>query len=166
MQKGLFDTYPIFLEKESFNESIYTFTTGSGIRYTLYCSRASYLFDEPFCHFYDVFELGFAPNVPENGKIKTYEIDPLIRKTIVNFVVGFIKQNNCALAYVCASEDLRGECRSKLFKKWFKDSPEKEEFRYESKTFKYSDSSPTIEMIGAKDDINFDNYLLNVEVLG
>ncbi|WP_255490260.1 DUF6169 family protein [Emticicia sp. CRIBPO] len=160
MQKEFYKTYPVFITHESHNKHIYSFTTDSDIVYTVVFTRANYLFKEECTACHEVHEISFVPNGDKS------RFDQSIRHTIIDLMQIFIDKHECPVLYVCDSLDLRAECRSRLFKKWFETSRLKSGFKYDFKNLVFDDFSMKVEIISRESDQNFNDYFQQLEVFG
>lgn len=112
----MLEHYPLYLAEEVTNGEVYIFESDIHGEYYISFIPAAHRFTDQEGLGSMVYEVNFTPVSAKDRKKGT---DPRIQVTIFKAIGLFMDEKHCPILYVCDTKDLRQQCRSKLFIKWF-----------------------------------------------
>ena len=142
-------------------DSKYIFTTDDGIVYTVYFDINSGIFPNDELDKHAIY-VGFICT-PDKG-ISNRIYDNRVSETIMYIIANmFGKNKQYIIIYICSDKDNQGKQRSRLFGRWYSNSPLKDKIIYTPKNISnsyfgilYSKKHPNINDI--EDYLNSDGF--------
>lgn len=159
-ERELLEHYPLYEAEESpTSEIIYIFDSDIHGRYFISFANADSRFVKLPSINQQIYEVSFTPvNVkdPEKGR------DPRIALTIIKAVEIFLESYGSPLVYVCDMNDLRHNCRSRLFGKWI-EVCKSENYKPDSKEVEVWGTRLIFGVITLIHDKHFDKYFSELD---
>lgn len=156
----MLEHYPLYEAEECPpSEIIYIFDSDIHGSYFISFAHADHRFKMLPSFNTQVYEVSFTP---VNVKDPKRGYDPRIALTIIKAVEVFLESYASPLVYVCDMDDLRHNCRSRLFGKWI-EGCKSENYKHDSKEIEVWDTRLIFGVITLIHDKYFDKYFSELE---